>query len=198
MSNKPHTNRIRITLIVIVLAVLALGSFWMLETIRRESADTRPELQKGEPDYTVDKFSIVRMSTTGQARYSISGDRLVHYPDSDSFEIQRPVVYSMRTNGEMPTTMHAQRAIVEHASNKVHMHQRVTMVRPASASSAAFQLTSEYLLFLPDDDIVKTDRPVDIIFGQSQLSGTGMIANNATRELRILHNVRGKIASPGQ
>jgi lipopolysaccharide export system protein LptC len=198
MTNKPPTNRVRITLIVIFLAVLALGSFWMLETIRRESEDTRPELQKGEPDYTVDKFSIVRISASGQARYSISGDKLVHYPDSDSFEIQRPVVYSMRNQGEMPMTMHAQRAIVEQDTNKVHMHDRVKLARPASADSAAFQLTSDYLLFLPDDDIVQTDKPVDITFGQSRISGTGMLVNNATREFRVLQNVHGKIEPPKQ
>ncbi len=197
MSNKPHSSRIQVTLVVLLLALLAFGSFWVLETMRRETDDTRPELQKGEPDYTVDKFSIVRLSKSGQASYSISGDKLVHYPDSDSFEIQQPVVYSIR-NDQTPMTMRAQRAVVEHTSNKVHMHHQVQLIRPASRGNDAFYLDSEYLLFLPDADVVQTDQPVDIHYGRSHLSGIGMYVNNATREFRILKNARGILEPPRQ
>jgi lipopolysaccharide export system protein LptC len=44
---------------------------------------------------------------------------------------------------------------------------------------------------LPDDDVVQTDKPVEITMGQSKLNGTGMFANNATRELRLSSNVHG-------
>ena len=52
-------------------------------------------------------------------------------------------------------------------------------------------LKTEYLLLLPDEDIARTDKPVEITMGQSIMTGTGMIANNATQEFQLLHNVRG-------
>lgn len=189
------TNRLRVTLIVLLLLIAALGSLWVLQVLQRESEKAPAALGKGESDYTVDQFSIVRMSKTGQARYSISGARLTHFPVGDTFEIQKPVIYSLNEQ-QAPLTMRAERAVVDHPSNKVHMHRNVQLDRPASATDDRFHLKSDYLLFLPDDDVVQTDNPVQIDYGLSRLSGVGMFANNATREFRLLRQVRGTFETP--
>lgn len=190
MSVVLSANRVRLFVVIALLAVLALGSFWVLEVMRRDAESVGSAAPKGEPDYTVEKFSFVRMSQTGQARYNISGARLTHYPDSDSFEIQQPVLHDL-SNGQAPLTLHAERAIVEHVNNRIHMYDNVQMDRPASPKNEHFHLESEYLLILPDDDIVQTDKPVAITFDTSHLTGIGMFLNNATREFRLSHNVRG-------
>jgi lipopolysaccharide export system protein LptC len=191
------TNRLRVTLIVLPLLIAALGSLWVLQVMQRESENSPAKLQKGESDYSVNQFSILRMSKTGQARYSISGAKLTHFPDGDTFEIQQPVIYSV-SNTQAPLTMRAERAIVDHLSNKVHMYSNVRLDRPASAKDNRFHLNSEYLLFLPDDDVMQTDNPVQIDYGSSHLTGVGMFANNATREFRLLGQVRGMFAAPAR
>ena len=189
------TNRLRMTLIVLLLLIAALGSLWVLQVMQRESDAIPSKLQKGESDYSVNQFNILRMSKTGKARYSISGSRLTHFPDGDTFEIQQPVIYSVNES-RVPLTMRAERAIVDHLSNKVHMYTNVRLDRPASAKDDRFHLISEYLLFLPDDDVVQTDNPVQIDYGTTHLSGIGMFANNATREFRLLRQVRGTFETP--
>ncbi|HYD78233.1 MAG TPA: LPS export ABC transporter periplasmic protein LptC [Paucimonas sp.] len=189
------SNRIRLALIILTLLICAFGSFWWLQVLHRDRDDTVTELPKGEPDYSVEKFNLVRMAKNGHARYSISGAKLVHYPDTDTFEIQQPVLYSVGEN-RAPLTMRAEQAVIEHKANKVHMHRRVRIDRAATENSARFHLTSEYLLVLPDEDIMKTDKAVDITFGDSHLAGIGMIANNATREFKLLHQVRGTLSQP--
>jgi lipopolysaccharide export system protein LptC len=189
------TNRLRMTLIVLLLLIAALGSLWVLQVMQRESEDTPSKLQKGESDYSVNQFNILRMSKTGKARYSISGVRMTHFPDGDTFEIQKPVIYSVNEN-QVPLTMRAERAVVDHLSNKVHMYTNVRLDRPASAKDDRFHLNSEYLLFLPDEDVMQTDNPVQIDYGTSHLSGVGMFANNATREFRLLRQVRGTFEAP--
>jgi lipopolysaccharide export system protein LptC len=189
------TNRLRMTLIVLLLLIAALGSLWVLQVMQRESEDTPSKLQKGESDYSVNQFNILRMSKTGKARYSISGVRMTHFPDGDTFEIQKPVIYSVNEN-QVPLTMRAERAVVDHLSNKVHMYTNVRLDRPASAKDDRFHLNSEYLLFLPDEDVMQTDNPVQIDYGTSHLSGIGMFANNATREFRLLRQVRGTFEAP--
>ncbi|MFX5785438.1 LPS export ABC transporter periplasmic protein LptC, partial [Acinetobacter baumannii] len=52
-------------------------------------------------------------------------------------------------------------------------------------------LVSEYLLLLPDDEIVKTDKPVAMTMGTTRLNGVGMVANNATQVVQLFGNVRG-------
>lgn len=194
MSAHP-SNRLRLFFILLTLAVGALGSFWWLEVLHRGRDEATGELHKGEPDYTVETFNLVKMSKDGHARYSVSGRKLTHYPDNDSFEIEQPVLYQVGVN-RVPMTMRSDTALVEHATNKIHMYHHVQVDRAATATTERFHLASDYLLLLPDNDIVQTDKRVDITLGQSHLTGVGMIANNATREFRLLHQVRGTFFTP--
>jgi lipopolysaccharide export system protein LptC len=57
-------------------------------------------------------------------------------------------------------------------------------------------MRSDYLLVLTDEDIVRTDKPVEITLGKSVLRGTGMVANNATRQLQLGSAVHATFAPP--
>jgi lipopolysaccharide export system protein LptC len=194
MSAQP-SNRLRLFFILLVFAIGALGSFWWLEILHRERGEVVGELPKGEPDYSVEKFNLVRMAKDGHVRYSISGTKLTHYPDNDSFEIDKPVLYNVGKS-HTPMTMRSDTAVIEHATNKVHMHHHVQADRAVSEQNARFHLATDYLLLLPDDDTIETDKHVDIVYGQSQLSGIGMMANNTTREFSLLHRVHGTFITP--
>jgi lipopolysaccharide export system protein LptC len=172
-------------LVVTLLSVLALGSFWVLEVMRRSINDALPAIAKEEPDYYVEKFVYVKMSSLGHARYNIAGTRLTHFPKNDSYEIQQPILDS-RSNPQSPMTLSAERAIVDHGASNIHMIKNVRLDRPASAKAERFQLNSDYLLILPDDDVMQTDKAVEMTLGRSSLTGIGMSINNATREFQVL------------
>jgi len=197
MNAPVRTGRVRLAVIMALAATVALGSFWVLEVLRQTKNDERAAIPKGEPDYTVDKFNFVRMSKTGQARYNVSGLKLTHFPNDDSFEIRQPVLHNL-AEGQAPLTLHAERAVIDHVKNQIHLHRNVVVDRPASATAGVFKLRSEYLLVLPDEDLLKTDKAVEILSGASQLYGTGMVANNATRELHLASRVRGTLPPPKQ
>ena len=190
MSGKRTADRFRLLVLISLATVLALGSFWVLEVMRRGIDDTLPAVTRSEPDYTVEKFSLVRISKTGQARYNIAGAKLTHYPQSDSYEIQQPLLKNFSA-ARPPMTLRAERAVADPGNNKIHLYDNVHMDRPVSSVSEHFHLTSEYLLLLPDDDVMQTDKAVDITFGTSRLTGVGMFANDATREFRLAGHVQG-------
>jgi lipopolysaccharide export system protein LptC len=159
--------------------------------MRRSSSDYVPNLARSEPDFYVEKFSYVKMSRTGAARYHISGERLTHNPLDDSYDIQQPVLNNQSDSNGPPMTVRADRGRVDSDNSKVHLYDNVQMDRAASPKSESLRVKSEYMLVLPDEDVVQTDKPVQITLGQSKLNGTGMFANNATRELRLSSNVHG-------
>jgi lipopolysaccharide export system protein LptC len=195
MTDLLSAKRVRLVLVITLGAALTLGSFWVLEMMRKGADDSMPALPRNEPDYYVEKFNFVRMSQSGQARYNISGKRLTHNPADDSFEIQLPVINSLGSD-RPPMTVRAQRALVNDDSSKVHLYDDVHIDRPATPAAEHFHVKSDYLLVLPDDDVMQTDKPVDITLGTSRLTGTGMLANNATRELRVSGNVHATYQSP--
>jgi lipopolysaccharide export system protein LptC len=135
------------------------------------------------------------MTSTGQVHYAVSGARMTHNPQDSSFDILQPVVTSLSAD-EPPMTIRADRARAEQDNSKVHLFDNVVLDRPASATTEHFQLKSDYLLALPDDDVVQTDKPVEIALGSSVLSGTGMYVNHATREFKIASKVRAVYRPP--
>ena len=195
MRNLRSAHRWRLTLMLALVGALALGSFWVLEVMRKSTEDRMPGAARSEPDYYLENFSFVKMSPSGSARYKITGQRLTHYPLDDSYEVRQPRVHSQ---GEAlaPTTMRAERARIEDDNSKIHLYDKVEIDRPASGANARFHLASEYLEFLPDDDVMRSDQTVHLTLGNSTLTGAGMVANNATRELRLSGNVRGLLQAP--
>jgi lipopolysaccharide export system protein LptC len=193
MSTRPW--RMRFLLIVVPLVMLALGSFWLYEVMRRAATDTPPDPNRSGPDFFVENFSFIKMSTSGTAQYHVAGTKLTHNPQDDSYDVALPVVSNFG-NPQTPMTMRAERGRISNDNSQVDLYDNVRVDRPASPTTQAMRVRSDYLRVLPDDDVVKTDRPVEIIVGQSKLTGTGMWANNATRELNLTSNVHGTYQAP--
>lgn len=195
MNEARPNNIVRLSVLIALSASLALGSYWILEVLRRQTEGMLPAKPRVELDFYVEKFNFVRMGKTGEARYNLTGARMTHNPQDDSYLVQKPVVYSFGKN-RPPMVGHSEYAIVQNNSSEVHMHDNVYIDRPASATKQQFQLKSSYLLLLPDDDIIKTPKPVELTLGTSVLTGVGMFANNATGEFRLSGNVKGRYQAP--
>ena len=170
---------------------LALGSFWLVQVMQNQE-EQLAAAKSSEPDYIVENFSFVRMGPTGQPRFVISGARLAHRPDVDVSDIDKPVMRSM-TADRPHLTVTANTAHVLNAQNQVDMVGNVVAQRPASARTQALHVQSEALTALPDEDIIKTDQPVEIKLGTATLKGVGMQANNATQTLHVAS--RGQLVS---
>ncbi|HYC42033.1 MAG TPA: LPS export ABC transporter periplasmic protein LptC [Noviherbaspirillum sp.] len=187
--------RIRFFMTLAPLVVLALASFWLYEVMRRATDTVIPTAERNEPDFYVEKFRYVKLSKTGSAQYHFAGERLTHNPQDDSYDIVKPVVNNI-SNADAPMTIRAERARINSDYSQVHLYENVRMDRPASATSEPVRIRSEYMLVLPDDDVMKTDKHVEIITDRAKLTGTGMVANNATREFNLTSNVHGTYQAP--
>ncbi|WP_228535831.1 LPS export ABC transporter periplasmic protein LptC [Noviherbaspirillum malthae] len=189
--------RFRLVAIIAPLIALALGSFWLFEVLRRAGDEAMPPPERKEPDFYVENFSYVKIGKTGKAQYHFSGAKMTHNPQDDSYDIVLPVINSVgKESGRGPMVVRAERGTVNNDNSQIHLYENVQLDRPATANAQAMHVRSEYMLVLPDDDVVKTDKPVKISVGQSVLTGTGMVANNATRELQLSNNVHGTYQAP--
>ncbi len=187
--------RFRVLAIALPVIALALGSFWLLEAMRRSASDYIPDRQRSEPDFYVEKFSYVKLGKTGKVQYHFSGAKLTHNPLDDSYDIALPVINSIG-EAEVPMTMRAERAHVNSDNSRVQLFDNVQLDRPESPATQRLHATSDYMLVLPDDEIMKTDKPVEIQVGSSTLNGVGMFADNAKREFRLTSNVHGTYQAP--
>ena len=199
MKSHITIDRFRIWLAVILLGVVTLATIWVMEVIRRGADDEQNRTSaRSAPDYYVEKFNFIRLSNNGKANYHITGDGLVHLPRTDNIEIRHPKINSFDEN-RPPLHLQADLAVVTQKSttttpqrehDEVHLYNHVSMERPESLSSQFVRVESDYLLLLPDDDIVKTDKPISILTGKAESTAVGMLANNSTQHLALLSKVR--------
>jgi lipopolysaccharide export system protein LptC len=191
-SYKRTAHRWRLLLLMLFAVFCAFGSFWLVQVMQGE--DNTPGAGAGnEPDYIIDNFSWVRMSEAGKPRYVVSGDRLTHRPADNTALVEKPVVQNL-TDDHPPMTMTAEHALVSQNQNQIDLTGNVDIQRPAGKDSQPLRIRTEALTVLPDEDIVKTDKPIDMKLGASSVNGVGMLANNATQQVHL--GGRGQIIYP--
>jgi lipopolysaccharide export system protein LptC len=184
MRNQRIAHRFRLSISMIVLVCLAVGSFWLLQLMDRASEDMQADLRKNEPDYIVEHFSFVRMTKSGQPSYIISGDKLTHRPVDDSSDIELPIVRSLAAD-KPPMDMHAKTARVDQGNSRVNLRGDVEIDRKGTEQGQPMHMSTQALTIFPDEDRMETDQPVKLKLGNATGNANGMRANNATRQIQL-------------
>jgi lipopolysaccharide export system protein LptC len=182
--HKRTAHRWRLATIMMVGAVFALGSFWLVQVINRGDLGGSPQALKTEPDYIIENFSFVHMTLTGQPHYIISGNKLTHRPSDDSLDVVQPVVQNLDP-AQPPMTMHAKAAHIDQNSSVVDLMGNVDIQRPPLGKAKGMTLKTEALTVFTNEDRMQTKQPFQMVIGEMTLAGTGMKANNATGQVEV-------------
>lgn len=192
---KRTAHRWQLTLIMMVGIFVALGSFWLVQVVNQAGDSEQADRFRNEPDYIIDRFSLVRMSKTGQPAYIVSGDKLTHHPADDSSDVIKPFVHGLSASGDLPSVnIHAETAHIDQGNTRVRLDGNVDVLRPATPKAQAMRMNTTTLTVFPDEERMETAAPVDLHLGASTAKGTGMQFNNATRQVQL--GGRGTITMP--
>lgn len=185
MNNNQRTaHRWRLIMVIATGVFVACGSFWLVQLMNQGDEAILGDKRLNEPDYIIDRFSVVRMTKDGKPSYIVAGDKLVHRPIDDSSEIDKPVMRNL--GGEHPSMdITAERARVDEGNSRVKLQRNVLVDRAGQGKSAPMRITTEALTVYPDEDRMETDQAVRMEQGGTTLTATGMQANNATRQMQL-------------
>jgi lipopolysaccharide export system protein LptC len=103
--------------------------------------------------------------------------------DDISF-VDKPVVQGI-TVDHPRMTMHAERARILHEQGQIELIDNVDIERPGTATSKPLSIKTQELTVLPDEELMKTDLPIEMKLGSATVRGTGMVANNATQQVHL-------------
>lgn len=179
--------------IALLLAVAAV-TVWLDRQVQPPER-ARDGKARHDPDYVVENFSATRIGADGVPRYTLSARRMVHYPDDDSTYLDAPKLVSYSNAG---TTMTAtsKNAMLSSNGENAYLTDDVRLVRSAYADKSELTVRTSYLHIIPDDDIAKTDKPVQIYDANTLITSVGLEFNNQTLILKLLSNVRGTYEKP--
>jgi lipopolysaccharide export system protein LptC len=192
-GHKRTAHRGRLAAMMIVGVAFALGSFWLVQVINQGDLGGPGAGLQNEPDYIVEKFSVVRMTPDGKPRYIVSGDKLTHRPVDDISDVERPVVRNM-SPVQQAMTMNAQRGRIDHTRNVVDLAGQVHVERAASPAVKPLTMKTEQLTVFPDEERMTSDREVTMTLGAASVRGVGMQADNAAQTVHFSKN--GQIVYP--
>ncbi|WP_235837862.1 LPS export ABC transporter periplasmic protein LptC [Chitinasiproducens palmae] len=179
---------------VALLAVLAGGTYWLLQRALPTEKTPAARARMHVPDSFADRLSVTSLSEKGQPVYRLTADHMIRYEDTQVTEIQQPALRSF-TPGEPEVTVTAQRGTVSADQAVIDLYDQAHVVRDAAPDAPEMQALSEHFRVLVNDDVVETEKPVKLLRGPSVTNASGMVYNNVTRQLRLLGQVRGSIAA---
>jgi lipopolysaccharide export system protein LptC len=74
---------------LLMMAGLALGTWWLLRNAPSVDEPRAAVAPRHEADYVMTRFVVQRFGSDGALRTQIEGDRLRHFPDDDTLEIDQ-------------------------------------------------------------------------------------------------------------
>ena len=183
-------DRFAATLSLLLLAVLAAGSYYLAEMSRRMASEPPRSGARHEPDYFVEQLVFTRVNAQGEPAFRLSAERMLHYPDDQSTEYFAPSVVSL--DPLKPTLKMVGDTGTSSADGiETHLRGDVVITRDATATEPAMTVRTDHLVIYSDTEIARTDRPVTIERGTSTLTGVGMEFDNSARSLTVDSRVRG-------
>lgn len=178
---------------VLLLAFLAGLTYWLDKAMETPVAP-RESQRSQAPDFTVNKLLATRMDLNGRIRDTLQAARMVHYPEDDRTELERPTFVSLARG--TPLSISSNRATVSSNGGNLYFHDDVRATRAGQAGGSALVVATDYLHVLLDDNIAKTDRPVTISDANMSFAAAGMELNSETRVLKLYGRVTGVYGDP--
>jgi lipopolysaccharide export system protein LptC len=174
---------------LLLILAMAAGSLWLERAVQAPERD-RSGKSRHDPDFIAEDFGITKMSPAGNPEYSLSAERMLHYPDDESTDILAPRMVQRREDAA-PVLIRADRGRISRNGEETRFYGNVVVLREAGRGRSELRVQTEYLQIIPERDLARTDQPVVITEGRSRLTGIGLEFNNKTRQFALLSQVRG-------
>lgn len=200
LPSMPWPLRLRETLAsylpLLMMALLALGTWWLVKNTPRPPPVREAAPPRSEPDYTMSAFVLQRFDAEGRLAVRIEGRELRHFPDTDRIEIDAPSVRAIAPDGR-ETQASAQRALANGDGSEVQLFGGAA-VDTVDDQGVPLTLRGEFLHFFVVAERLRTHLPVQLTHGRDRLSAGGLEVDLPARRIDLQAPVRAVFAPPAR
>ena len=183
----------------LLMGSLTLATFWLVKRSAPPESLALARVPQHVPDYILKNATLSNLDEQGQTKYRVLGRKLIHYEDDASIDLERPRIRIFQNQGA-PVTVRAERGHIDGDLTILDLYENGEIFRPAQEAlgdrKAAPQLLarSSYFQVLINDDIVRTDKPLELQRGMSIMNSSGGgTFNNVDHSASLKGQVRGRI-----
>ncbi|MCK4743048.1 MAG: LPS export ABC transporter periplasmic protein LptC [Sulfuriflexus sp.] len=177
--------------VIAVLISLSGLAIWLQKSsgTQAETTAAKAANKKHSPDYFMEDFTITSMNEKGLPRSILVSAKMLHYPDDDSTELDKPFMTMIGEIGK-PWKIKADRGWVSSNNELVLLSGNVRIDRLSGPNNRPVKLFTDKLRIHPESDFAETDRPVTMLSNKRRTTAIGMRAYIREGKLQLLDNVR--------
>ena len=180
---------------LLLMALLALGTWWLVKNTPLPDGAALDVPARHEPDYAMTRFTVQRFTPEGPLRAQLEGDVLRHYPDTDTLEVDNVRVKSIAPSGRV-TLATARRALGNADATEVQLLGGAHVTREAIAGEDAIEFKGEFLHAFLSTERVRSHLPVTVTRGGTVLQADALEYDNLAGLLQLRGRVRASFAAP--
>jgi lipopolysaccharide export system protein LptC len=124
-SIRRSLDRLALYLPAILMAVFALGSWWLVRSLPNLLNEAPVKSVRYEPDYYLEQFSVKSFDKQGRLSREVSGHRAKHYPDTDTLEISNVTLRRQNPNGQRDDVFSANSMLLNSKSSEYELTGQV-------------------------------------------------------------------------
>ncbi|MFO1340819.1 MAG: LPS export ABC transporter periplasmic protein LptC [Burkholderiaceae bacterium] len=180
------------TYLPLLLMSLLAAATWWLARHSPKAPDERPaQAARHDPDYTAQRVTMQRYNPLGRLVMQIEGEQVRHYPDTDEIEVD--TVHLSATGPDGRRTQATARQAVAAGDNSRYSLEGGARVVSTGADGHVVEIEGEHLLVLATERKVRSDRPVTVRQGGSELVADAMDFDEVTQQLLLHGHVKGRL-----
>ena len=180
---------------LLLMALLALGTWWLVQNSPRPDLPRADAPLQHAPDYTMQDFTLQRFGADGRLRVQVQGTQMRHYADTDTLEIDGVTIRALSADGSVMRAT-ARRALANGDASEVQLLGAAQVVREAASDGQRVEFESEFLHAFLNTERVRSHLPVRLRQGSSDLRVGAIDYDNLTRIVRLGAPVRARFDAP--
>jgi lipopolysaccharide export system protein LptC len=184
---------------LIFMGALTLMTFWLVKKNTPPESSMLERIRLHEPDYIIKNGTLSALNEQGNTKYRILGNKVTHYDDDASIDIDAPRMRLFQPD-KAPVTVKSNTGHLDGDLTILELFDNASIFRPQQAATATepaslrMLASSSYFKVLINDDIVKTDRPITLEQGMSIMNSTeGGTFDNIQQSMTLSGQVKGRI-----
>lgn len=184
---------------LILMGSLTLVTFWLVKKSSPTENSVVERVRLHEPNYTITDGALSALNETGSTKYRVLGNKLIHYDDDSSMDIETPRMRLFQPD-KAPVTVKADKGHVDGDISIMDLIDNAEIYRPPQAATATepakpYMLArSTFFKVLINDDVIKTNTPITLEQGMSVIRSTdGGVFNNIEQSMVLSGQVKGRI-----
>ena len=178
----------RRVIVIAVLAVLAIGSWLVLEPAQQP--DSVPGADDLEAGYYLTDADISDTDDAGELLYSLKAERIDHNPRDESVNLETLQLLYIVTAGE-PWLIRATEGWMAGDRAQMILRGEVQISGAFNNQQSAAVISTTRLILDLNEDIARTNETVQIDVGGASLEADGLHADLKNQKIQLLSNVRG-------